>query len=307
MGRRGRCPYCGGELEFPDELERGRCMYCGRAIHVDELVTGNLDELRAQADVSYREALEEIPGIFLRYPTLMKKFNEFDYEEAFESFMAAERGVIEKVDLACRMLPEEERAERLQAIAERLVDTIMQEIQNRTKGSFGKKAVVVNDCKMQQVVFIVPMVRELHLSVSEEFADQIVAAWAARNKGDTYYKGDYHKMIRGFRNRKACYITTAVCETFDKPDNCYELMRFREFRDDYLLKQPECPALVDEYYELAPRIVAAIDMCPDSAQIYEGIWEEYLSPCLQMIEAEDYEGCEGTYVTMVRTLEQKYD
>ena len=307
MGRRGRCPYCGGELEFPDGLEKGRCMYCGKPIRADELLEGDITRLQEEAKKNYEEVLEEISGVFLRHTDLMSRFNEKEYEDSFEAFMEAERGIIEKVDLCCRMVPDEVRAERLNNIAARLIDTIMEAIEEKAGRSRGKRNVVINDYKMQQVVYIVPMIRELHLSTGEEFCDAMIENWKLRNKGDVYYKGDYHTLIDGFRRRKICYITTAVCETFDKPDNCYELMRFREFRDEYLLRQPEGPDLVEEYYELAPRIVAAIDMRPDREKIYEGIWEEYLAPCLSMIEEEAYEECTDRYVTMVRTLEHLYD
>ena len=33
-----------------------------------------------------------------------------------------------------------------------------------------------------------------------------------------------------------CYITTAVCRSMDKADNCYELTTLREYRDGYLLR-----------------------------------------------------------------------
>ncbi|MBQ9592851.1 MAG: hypothetical protein IJR36_03115 [Lachnospiraceae bacterium] len=307
MGRRGRCPYCGGELEFPDGLEKGRCMYCGKAITADELLSGDISQILAESSRNFDEVLEKIEGVFLRHTDLMKQFNEKEYEDSFEAFMEQERGIIEQVDMSCRMVPADVRASRLREIAARLIEAIMRTIDEKAGRSRSKRNVVENDFKMQQVVYIVPMIRELHLPVSEEFCDCLIEEWKARNNGDFYYKGDYHQLIDGFRRRKICYITTAVCETFGKPDNCYELMSFREFRDEYLLKQPEGEALVQEYYELAPRIVAAIDMRPDREQIYEGIWEEYLAPCLSMIEQEAYEDCADRYVTMVRTMEQKYD
>ncbi|MBR1759137.1 MAG: hypothetical protein IJ744_10505 [Lachnospiraceae bacterium] len=306
MGKRGRCPYCAGELEFPDGLTKGICMYCGKTLKADDLISGDMSALITEASKNYEEALSHIEDLFVKYPDLMKSFNETDYEESFEAFMEAERGLVEQVDLACRMASEEVRYERLTALANKLMDAIMAAIDNGGKAR-GKREVRKNDYKMQQVVYIIPMIRELHLDISEEFSDAIITAWKERNNGDIYYKGDYHNLINGFRKRRICYITTAVCDTFGKPDNCYELMRFRQFRDDYLLLQPEGEALVAEYYDLAPRIVASIDLQPDRDKIYADIWEQYLSPCLSMIEEKQLAQCEEHYIKMVRTLEEIYD
>jgi hypothetical protein len=56
-----------------------------------------------------------------------------------------------------------------------------------------------------------------------------------------------------------CFITTAVCEMFDKPDDCYELTMFRNFRDEYLKKQSDGEMLIVECYQIAPIIVSRID------------------------------------------------
>ena len=43
--------------------------------------------------------------------------------------------------------------------------------------------------------------------------------------------------ILSFGRRGGCYITTAVCEFYGKPDDCHELTQFRKFRDEWLAKQ----------------------------------------------------------------------
>ena len=99
-----------------------------------------------------------------------------------------------------------------------------------------------------------------------------------------------------------CFITTAVCQTFGKPDNCYELTMFRNFRDTWLIEQPDGKALIAEYYSIAPSIVTKIDSLADSAQIYRIIWKKYLMPCLNFIRNGDNLSCKNLYVKMVRDL-----
>lgn len=104
-----------------------------------------------------------------------------------------------------------------------------------------------------------------------------------------------------------CFITTAVCRTLKKPDNCYELTAFRSFRDKWLYKQPGGKELIEEYYRIAPPIVGIIDSLPDSASIYQSIWKKYLTPCLQYIESGQFEKCKTSYITMVNTLKTQYN
>jgi len=103
-----------------------------------------------------------------------------------------------------------------------------------------------------------------------------------------------------------CYITTATCETLGKHDNCYELNLFRDFRDNWLERQPDGKELIEEYYATAPQIVKSINRQAERERIYHAIWDEYLSDCLFMIENGNYSGSKEKYVAMVRNLERKY-
>ena len=106
--------------------------------------------------------------------------------------------------------------------------------------------------------------------------------------------------------QNGCYITTAVCGCFNKPDDCYELTMFRRFRDNWLLKQADGMELIGEYYNTAPKIVECIDASPDATAIYRGIWDEYLLPCLASIEGGDFEGCKSQYTQMVNHLKAQF-
>ncbi len=103
-----------------------------------------------------------------------------------------------------------------------------------------------------------------------------------------------------------CYITTAVCSSSGKPDNCYELQIFRSFRDNWLAKQPDGKKLIRKYYFLAPRIVELINSSDDRDSVYESINKEYLIPCLKKIENDEYESCKELYSKMVYELASRY-
>ena len=107
-------------------------------------------------------------------------------------------------------------------------------------------------------------------------------------------------------NGGGCFITTAVCGAFGKPDDCYELTTFRAFRDGWLIEQNDGRALIDEYYAIAPKIVEQIDRLSESAEIYKAVWKNYLSECLALIERGDYERCRQQYVAMVNELRDRF-
>ena len=103
-----------------------------------------------------------------------------------------------------------------------------------------------------------------------------------------------------------CFITTAVCENFGKPDDCHELTTFRNFRDTWLATQPDGKSLIAEYYAVAPKIVDKINRLPNAAQVYKNLLREYLAPCLAFIESGDNLSCKRLYVEMVTSLKKKF-
>lgn len=107
-------------------------------------------------------------------------------------------------------------------------------------------------------------------------------------------------------NQNNCFITTAVCGSFGKADDCFELTAFRKFRDGWLTAQPDGKSLIAEYYAVAPRIVAKINSFADAAKIYKHIWQKYLAPCLKFIERGDNVACKNKYVEMVCELKRRY-
>lgn len=135
-------------------------------------------------------------------------------------------------------------------------------------------------------------------------------ATRSSNKGTRDGARNLLQQIRDLKTERAnqnnCFITTAVCDSFGKPDDCFELTTFRNFRDTWLVNQPDGKSLIDEYYAIAPRIVDRINRLADAAQIYKNIWQKYLEPCLNFIRRGDNLSCKNKYVVMVRELKKNY-
>ena len=106
--------------------------------------------------------------------------------------------------------------------------------------------------------------------------------------------------------KEGCFITTATCQALNKPDNCYELTKFREYRDNWLINQLDGEKIIQKYYEIAPNIVYNINKSKDKYKIYQEIWNKSLKKCLGLIELKKYEECKETYIKMVEELELKF-
>ena len=100
-----------------------------------------------------------------------------------------------------------------------------------------------------------------------------------------------------------CYLTTACMlhlqEKFD--DNCSELMILRWFRDNFVSKQD-----IMHYYEVAPMIVEQINAISDSKKIYNWIYENIISKCVELIREGNYEFAYNRYKNSVLVLEMYF-
>lgn len=80
-----------------------------------------------------------------------------------------------------------------------------------------------------------------------------------------------------------CYITTAVCETLELPDDCHTLTMLRNFRDTYMQSTAIRREFVAEYYRTAPALVAKMRARPDAKPYISRLYERFILPaCLAL-------------------------
>lgn len=103
-----------------------------------------------------------------------------------------------------------------------------------------------------------------------------------------------------------CFITTATCVSLGKPDDCYELNTFRNFRDTWLLKRFYGRLGFKVYYWLAPKLVSRINHLPNASTIYRQTWVQYLNPCLHLLEEKKYYQAMLVYITMAIRLKVRF-
>lgn len=301
----GKCKMCGEELRVPASLQKFSCMYCGAKLTQDDLVaelppaqpTGNLAVLMENFTTHMADCV-------IRYPDLRAKITRKEYDEAFERYERECRGVFDDLDAAVRMEP----AHRDEFL-DKAITCFLDQMDAYWAQHRGKKnpRILMEDDKMTVAIFLVPMVGHLNLSISGDFCQRLQKAWMERYPKNPFYVGDYETISKGFRKKfKLCFITTAVCEELGKPDDCEELTAFRAFRDGYLMSCPDGPALIEEYYNIAPGIVTCINLCGDRVQRYQKIRDRYLGRCYEDLRSGRPEDCKKRYIRMVRDLERTY-
>ena len=92
----------------------------------------------------------------------------------------------------------------------------------------------------------------------KEIVDCMIERWNDHDLELKISKSEFEQIQGGFKSR-LCYITTAVCASLGKPDDCYELNLMRRYRDEYLVNQKGGEEIVAEYYDIAPTIVNRIN------------------------------------------------
>ena len=164
-----------------------------------------------------------------------------------------------------------------------------------------KREVHQVDNNMNMVCFYLPIIH----SIDYDLAERTVEIWNEKMEKTKIGLSTIEGIDGGFK-KGFCYITTAVCETLHKGDDCPELTVLREYRDQYLLSTTEGQKIVDSYYNIAPTIVNRINKEEHSKKIYKEILTIYIQPCLKLIETGKNEDCKALYSDMVLTLEKKY-
>lgn len=100
-----------------------------------------------------------------------------------------------------------------------------------------------------------------------------------------------------------CYLTSACMKFFQEnfDDNCYELTVLRWFRDNFVTKED-----IEHYYEVAPIIVDAIEKEEKKELVYDYIYENVVSYCVEEIEKGNYNSAYTRYKSSVQAFENTF-
>ena len=300
----GICPKCGEKLEIPGHLKQFSCMYCGARLTPSEIMPkapaqAEPDANTEEAAAYYREHVMDTINGFIG---IEKEVTRSGYADAFSRYLTGCSNIFYQLDRAVSG-----GAMTVQEAVELYLDALKDRWDTKKNWKQSYSTLMDTD-KFVIAIYLVPMVRELKLPISEDYCRMLHAAWLERYPKSPFYLGTYEEMTAGFTKKffGLCFITTAVCRHSGKPDDCAELTAFRSFRDGYLRTCPDGPALIDRYYDIAPGIVARIELSNGKAERYADIRSRYLTPCYEDIQAGRMEQCKTRYTEMVENLEKLY-
>ncbi len=245
------------------------------------------------------EILRNIAPLFKGMDKRVHAFRRDTYGELFKGYLDENKAFFSELNRALAAGEEGDLSYELPSVIAGYVKEELEQISGKRKREAAQL-----DYNMFMAVYFLPAILECKQESARMLAGCICAIWGETFKGNRIQWADHASIVSGFRT-KLCYITTAVCQSLQKPEDCHELELLRGYRDGYLLQNGKA-ALVEEYYNIAPTIVRRIEKLPDAKEKYLYIWERYLKPCVEAIENGELEVCGAVYTEMVEELRQQF-
>lgn len=230
-------------------------------------------------------------------------FGKKVYDDAFNDLFERYKNIMQAYVNSCGALDEESLVQYRSKVAEAF---IAQEERRLEAAGPRNRRVRLYDDNLYMALFVIPAIGYFKTEQTDELARTLVKHWRKQYPQHPINQGNYEEISAGFKKRKFCYITTAVCECLGKEDDCDELQKLRDYRDHWLMLTENGPELVDQYYETAPGVLKAIEKRGDYKNICRNIYESYIIPCLNDIDQGRYEQCKRHYMDMVFTLQRTY-
>lgn len=298
----GHCPQCGKALQVPPDLQEFSCMYCGARTNA-EAIQKDVSEETYLAERAYLK--ENLPLTVTRYPENYKKMTRKEFIPTFEAYENENTKIVRRLDVCMIASPIKNEA-CVAEICKDLLDGIDAHLHQQPKWEKkAKQQDLLFATRVVLAIFLTPLVRKLRLESAELFCEQLNRQWLERYPQHKWMPADYDVLVKGYKKRGFCFITTAACLHENKADDCDELTAFRAFRDGWMM-QNGCQAQVARYYEIAPAIVQCIDYCDDADTCYAFIREKWLDPCYHALKEQRNEDCHALYSDMVERLCQRY-
>lgn len=302
----GKCPKCGGELQIPEDRESIICMYCGEEIETKQAIEASKEpkpvsmEEKAKHGAYADKAMNWFPQMLFSIKDPLKDFKKNAYEASFRAYEEEHKETMDAIEDA--YLTSDAREELLQSLVREFIEKVNAQMALKKKRQQEDALMNYNMCL---VVYVNPALIDYNKTSGMPLAEELLKQWKENFPKTNLKVSDFATINGGFK-RRFCYITTAVCESLGKPDDCYELNLLREYRDGYLQQSEEGEQMIQRYYDIAPTIVKHINREADKNNIYLDIWKNYLSPCIRLIEQNENEKCQVLYQDMVETLAQQY-
>lgn len=226
-------------------------------------------------------------------------FSRDKYADAFKTFCEKYADFFKSVNTVYN--EESDKMAYVDSLADSLIAPIKEEYDKVKKSN---KSNYLIDNNLLLVIYLLPAIGSFKGDFSEDLQNSITTKWnAAFNQ--KIKAGNFEEINSGFK-RKLCYVTTAVCQSLGKDDACEEIRLLKDYRDTYLILEPDGKELIETYYDIAPTIVNRINKCENSEAIYRDIYINYIYPCVCFIQSRRLKDCKELYVKMMYNLKSNY-
>lgn len=102
-----------------------------------------------------------------------------------------------------------------------------------------------------------------------------------------------------------CFLTTACCGVMGRADDCFELRALRRFRDDVMLASAGGRRDVDDYYQMAPRILDTMQRRGETHRL-RAVYFGTILPCAILAKLGFNKPTRRLYTRMMRRLGARY-
>ena len=85
-------------------------------------------------------------------------------------------------------------------------------------------------------------------------------------------------------------------------DEAEPLKVLRFFRDKVLAGTPQGQAMIEEYENIAPLVVEAVEARPDAMEIFKQLYEQFIAPAVEAVKAGNYPEALQIYAAMIAAV-----
>lgn len=129
----------------------------------------------------------------------------------------------------------------------------------------------------------------------------------AYSRSDSVARSAKEYSERNQSSGSGCYITTALCNIMNMPDNNHYLQTLRRFRKDYLQKNMRGLKILLEYDVIGPKISKTLEKEQSKFSMAYTLFSNYIVPTVECIGMEQYEKAIQIYTEMTNKLIKYYN
>ena len=247
--------------------------------------------------------IEKLTALYTSAEEQMPFFKRNVYEQAFKKYYDENLSTFDEINSELEGKDIEFVEGYLSEFADAFVSIFKKEYDEIPKK--GKKSTYVTNHNTPLVIYTFPAILYYSAKWCKPCVEILTEKW---NETFTEMKigyGTYEDIKAGFKS-KLCYITTAVCDSLNKSDDCRELSLLRDYRDNILANEEGGQELISEYYDIAPTIVKRINRSENPHAVYCSLYDDFIIKCIGNIENYEYEKCRESYTEIVTELKKKY-